>query len=159
MACRICQTPLTDANWYPSNKRDNRKICNDCCKGGNAEYKKTHPEEAKRWRWNVRHKLKLEVLSHYSYGTFACLGDDGKGCPFNVDLKHFPLAILMMVETIDHIHNNGAEERERIFGKRRGKGGDLFYRWLRDHKYPEGYQVLCFNCQWIKQLKHIYLTS
>lgn len=40
--------------------------------------------------------------------------------------------------SIDHIDNNGGEHRK-------GDGKNL-YRWLRAHKYPPGFQVLCFNC-------------
>lgn len=44
--------------------------------------------------------------------------------------------------TIDHINNNGSEERQKI----NSKGGSSFYRWLRQNNYPEGYQTLCNNC-------------
>ena len=43
--------------------------------------------------------------------------------------------------TLDHIHNNGAEERR--------KTGEATYRLfarLRREGFPTGYQVLCFNC-------------
>ena len=43
---------------------------------------------------------------------------------------------------IDHMHNNGAEERRRIGLE----GGRTFYAWLKKNNYPPGYQVLCFNC-------------
>jgi len=32
--------------------------------------------------------------------------------------------------------------------KRRGQG---LYMWLKKYKYPEGYQTLCMNCQFIKK--------
>jgi len=51
--------------------------------------------------------------------------------------------IILQFLTIDHIHNNGAEHR-RLLGKRRG--GSTMYCWLKRHKYPAGFQVLCFNC-------------
>jgi len=31
------------------------------------------------------------------------------------------------------------------------KRGSRFYYWLRRQGYPEGYQTLCMNCQWIKR--------
>lgn len=47
--------------------------------------------------------------------------------------------------SIDHINNDGAARR------REGQGhGRNFYKWLRDHDYPTGYQVLCFNCNFAK---------
>ena len=44
--------------------------------------------------------------------------------------------------TIDHIKGGGQQHRRMIHCK----PGDQFYRWLYEHKYFAGYQVLCFNC-------------
>jgi len=41
--------------------------------------------------------------------------------------------------TIDHIGGGGSKHRREI-GSRR------LYSWLADHNYPEGFQVLCHNC-------------
>jgi hypothetical protein len=49
-----------------------------------------------------------------------------------------------MFLSIDHMDNNGAEERKS--GKYNG-GGSAFYNWLRKNNFPVGYQVLCMNCQ------------
>ena len=46
--------------------------------------------------------------------------------------------------SIDHINNDGAEERRS--GKY-GSSGSAFYLWLRKNSFPAGYQVLCMNCQ------------
>ena len=48
--------------------------------------------------------------------------------------------------SIDHIRNDGAEERRRL----KTRAGLPFYRWLRKQGYPAGYQVLCFNCNMAK---------
>ncbi len=47
--------------------------------------------------------------------------------------------------TIDHINGNGSRERRSI--KRYGSN---FYRWLIDNGFPEGYQILCMNCNFAK---------
>jgi len=44
--------------------------------------------------------------------------------------------------TIDHIDGNGYKQKKEI-GVTDSNG---FYRWLRRNNYPEGFQVLCFNC-------------
>lgn len=49
-----------------------------------------------------------------------------------------------MFLSIDHVHNDGAEERRS--GKYKGAGSS-FYLWLRKNNFPNGYQVLCMNCQ------------
>ena len=49
-----------------------------------------------------------------------------------------------MFLSIDHVNNDGAEERKS--GKYSGSG-TAFYTWLRKNNFPSGYQVLCMNCQ------------
>jgi len=41
--------------------------------------------------------------------------------------------------TIDHVNGDGAEHRREI-----GRGN--LYRWLKRHDYPDGFRVLCWNC-------------
>jgi len=53
--------------------------------------------------------------------------------------------------SIDHVNNDGAERRRKGIYPGTGTGWHLYY-WLIKHKFPPGYQVLCFNCQWGKRL-------
>lgn len=48
-----------------------------------------------------------------------------------------------MFLSIDHIDNNGAEERRSGLYAGSGVG---FYQWLRKSGFPSGYQVFCMNC-------------
>ena len=49
--------------------------------------------------------------------------------------------------TIDHIGNNGSEERKNT---NQGTGSKL-YRWLIKNNFPkDNYQLLCFNCNCAK---------
>jgi hypothetical protein len=51
--------------------------------------------------------------------------------------------------TIDHIKNNGAAHRKSIMS---GPGtSEHLYSWLRDNNFPQGFQVLCMNCNLGKQ--------
>jgi len=75
-------------------------------------------------------RLKQEVMDNYG-GKCACCGTDK-----------------LVVLTIDHLADNGAEHRKN---SKVGTGGK-FYRWLRKSKYPEGYQVLCFSCNSAKYI-------
>lgn len=74
-------------------------------------------------------KQKLRVIRHYSNGKMEC------AC-----CKESIFEFL----SIDHINNNGALEREKT------GSGTGFYVYLIKHKYPSGYQVLCFNCNMAK---------
>jgi len=82
--------------------------------------------------FNVRHntKVRFEVYAHYSSTVIpscACCGEQE-----------------LLFLTIDHINNNGAQERKQLHN---GKNiGSAFYDWLKKQGYPEGYQLLCFNC-------------
>jgi len=40
--------------------------------------------------------------------------------------------------TIDHVNNDGKAHRKQI--------GSNIYNWLKTHKYPAGFQILCWNC-------------
>lgn len=82
-------------------------------------------------RYNQR--IKLEVITHYGGGKSACVK-----CGFN-DIRAL---------SIDHIEGKGAEHR-KIVGS-----GVGFYRWLKKHDYPEGFQTLCMNCQSIKRAEN-----
>lgn len=43
--------------------------------------------------------------------------------------------------SIDHINGGGAQQRKSL-------KGTSFYRWLKMNNFPEGYRVLCMNCNW-----------
>lgn len=49
---------------------------------------------------------------------------------------------------VDHIDNSGAEHRRRT----KWATGAGMYLWLIRNGYPEGYQILCFNCNTKKEL-------
>jgi hypothetical protein len=49
-----------------------------------------------------------------------------------------------MFLSIDHVHNDGADMRKAKLYSGSGTG---FYLWLVKNKFPEGFQVLCMNCQ------------
>ena len=70
--------------------------------------------------------MRIDVLSFYSKGRPHCSCYDESRLEF--------LAI-------DHINGRGRAERGRL-----GLYGDRLYRWLRAQGYPDGYRVLCHNC-------------
>jgi hypothetical protein len=70
---------------------------------------------------------KLKVINHYSNSTMQC-----------AECKENDIRVL----TIDHM-NGGGNKHRRELGM---KCGYEFYRWLINQNYPSGYQILCFNC-------------
>jgi hypothetical protein len=53
--------------------------------------------------------------------------------------------------SIDHINNDGAKWRKETLGSRMATGWQT-YRWLFKNSFPEGYQVLCMNCNFGKRM-------
>jgi hypothetical protein len=83
----------------------------------------------------AKNKLKNQVFSHYCGGDVRC-----KWCG-ETDLY---------ILSIDHIDGGGGRHRRQIGSG--NKGGYNFYRWLKRNNYPDGFQVLCFNCQYRKRM-------
>ncbi len=78
----------------------------------------------------VGRQIKTEVLTHYGKGKLACVV-----CGFD-DIRAL---------TIDHIDGSGGQRRKIE------DTGVRFYKWLKGHNYPLGYQTLCFNHNQIKK--------
>lgn len=87
-----------------------------------AEFRKKEADKSAR----LNAILREQVFAAYGGYKCACCGETE------------PLFL-----TIDHIENNGAEMRKTGVHSR---GGTQFYQWLRMNKFPDGFQVLCMNC-------------
>ena len=81
--------------------------------------------------------MKFEVLYHYSYGTMTCMNPN---CEVPGGTKH-PYSLC-----VDHVGGGGKKHGEDL-----KKQGITFYRWLIKNNLPEGFQVLCFNCNNLKK--------
>lgn len=112
------------------------------------EYKQYMKDYCKKYRAGAAHKekknqktresrmlLRLEILNHYSGGSLLCAH-----CGFG-DMRALDL---------DHIENGGGEHRKSI--GRRGATYDI-YAELKRSGFPQGYQILCRNCNWIKEME------
>jgi hypothetical protein len=87
------------------------------------------PCDSKRGR-DKNLRCKMEVIEAYG-GKCACCGEQE------------PLFL-----TIDHIHDNGANER-----RENKRVGDKMHRWLRRQGFPkDDFQLLCFNCNFAKHV-------
>jgi hypothetical protein len=89
--------------------------------------KKFKEQEKERKKMYVIQR-KIETITHYG-GKCTCCGETQ-----------------MEFLSIDHINGNGNEHRQKI----KRYGGWNFYNWLKKNNYPEGYQVLCMNCNTAK---------
>jgi hypothetical protein len=83
-----------------------------------------------------RYDLKIEVLTHYGRkGELVCCWGDCTES--DVD-----------VLTLDHVDNSGKVERKSGITKT----GSRMYKHLKNLGYPSGFQTLCWNHQWKKEI-------
>jgi hypothetical protein len=115
---------------YRKNHRVELGMSLESRRRSNATYRKNHRVELRAKKRAVRVALKAEVLARYGTVCAECGFDD-------------PRAL-----QIDHVENNGAEERKRLGGQ--NFSGWRFYQWLKSQGWPEGYQTLCANHNAIK---------
>lgn len=94
-------------------------------------YYEKNADRLARQRSDGRAALKAEALNAYGGPKCSCCGET-----------------LIEALTIDHINGDGAKSRQRA-----GDKGAGLYRWLKNNKYPSGYQVLCMTCNFAKGTK------
>ncbi len=112
-------------------------LCAYCGKNPKGRTLACNPCLTKRWRKGEYSREKAQerkLLTFQAYGGIFC-----KCCG-----ETNPIFL-----TIDHVNNDGAEHRRKIHGRR--DGGNI-YSWLKAHRFPPGFQVLCFNCNHGKYL-------
>ena len=102
-----------------------------------VKWRKDNREKSKTIQKRSYDKARLGALIHYSGDPpqCACCGEK-------------------MIEflTLDHIDGNGAEHRRQIEKEYGWKlGGNQLVFWLKRKNYPEGFQVLCANCNFGKR--------
>jgi hypothetical protein len=49
--------------------------------------------------------------------------------------------------TVDHINGDGKEHRKQLPGS---GGGAIMHNWLIKNDFPDGFQILCWNCNMAK---------
>lgn len=101
-------------------------------KAYDAKYRQQNREKLRNAQTARRRQYKNLVFDHYGNACAYCGFTDIRALQ------------------IDHIHNNGAEERKALGGQQ--VSGWRFYQHLIKSNYPDGYQTLCANCNMIKQL-------
>jgi len=72
----------------------------------------------------------MQVIEYYG-GKCACCGET----------EYTFLAI-------DHINGGGTEHRKKI----KKQSGTAMAKWLIDNNFPDGFQILCHNCNMSKHL-------
>ena len=135
LPCRICGADLGTAGTYKG------KVCKQCRKTASVALRRKNRSKGlcgcgrlptsgrmcdsckeKQKRAYQDDDVRVQVLAAYG-GVCACCGE-----------------LRPEFLTIDHIVPVGNQ------GPRHLRCGHGLYRWLRTRKYPEGFRVLCYNC-------------
>jgi hypothetical protein len=121
--CKIC-----GKNYLFTSGQHNGESNIFCSKECKTKYRRdyirkemnAHPEYGRR---RIK-KRKLKILTHYSENPpkCACCGE-----------------IIIEFLCIDHINGGGNKHIKEITHNN-------FYGWLIRNEFPEGFQVLCYNC-------------
>ncbi len=115
--CRPCLSAIQQAH-HAKNPSTRREYA--------RRYYAADPERGRALAAKNRQELRLAALRHYG-GTPPCCACCGE--------RHVEFL------AIDHLANNGGAHRKEL-----GGGSIQVLRWLRDNGYPDGFQVLCHNC-------------
>jgi hypothetical protein len=96
------------------------------------KYRKRNLRDARKAQVNKSEELKLIVFNHYSNKNIRC------ACCEEDEYKFL---------TLDHTNNDGSEDRKNNPSHATGIG---LYRRLIKNNFPEGIQILCWNCNMSK---------
>ena len=118
--CSECKEKMNEKtrNWRRANPIRARKI-------KNKSYQKNRDKILKHAKLYSKN-IWLECIYYYSYGTMECT------CCGESILEFL---------TIDHMYGKGRKQKNSLH-----RWGRAFYLWLIKNNFPEGYQVLCYNC-------------
>ncbi len=141
-ACLRCRAtkPVADFKDEKGYIRGRCAPCREYMKNHQAGVRKAwSPERAeaqREYRTAIRRALRAEVLAAYG-GACKCCGE------------RTPEFL-----AVDHVNNDGAEHRKMLRQKpdpSEIRSAEIYY-WLREKGYPEGFQILCHNCNIAKGL-------
>lgn len=135
--CRVCheEKPINKFDKVSNNTYGGyrRKICRQCWWASRSEEQREAKREIKR---RSEQKLRSETFEAYGNKCTCC----GESEP----------AFLV----IDHIGDNGADHRREMRPTApKTWAGKAIYSWLRQNNWPEGFQILCANCNMAKARK------
>lgn len=120
-------------NWYNPTGYS-QKRCAKCIpiyrKIYIKQWSKNNPEKERKYYIKKHINLRALILEAYGGKTPKCV------CCGENDKRFL---------TIDHINGGGSKHKKEIKNN--------LYRWLKINNFPEGFQILCYNCN---QVKYIY---
>ena len=129
--CTNCKEdkPFSEFSKHPTGKYGLQPKCKQCHK----KYKQEHyakpgaAKDRREYYRGYRNSFKDKVFTHYGE-LCACCGETNR-----------------VFLTLDHVNGDGAEHRRELGGGRT-TSTDKTWRWLVQSNFPDGFQILCYNC-------------
>lgn len=125
VSCKL-EKPLTEFVRSRRQKDGRHYSCKTCTRARNRAYYERNSAKVIAGTGAARDRNRLRILIHYSGGeqaSCACCGE------LHVEFL-----------TIDHVNGGGAQHR-LVVGR-----GNKFYYWLIRNNFPDGFRILCMNC-------------
>ena len=128
--CRACKKIKDESEFHKCKRNPDglQHHCKQCSYDRQDKRNKEFKEQGlMNYSQRTRQRLRFEVLQHYSKNdppSCECCGEN-----------HIEFL------SIDHINGGGQQARKTIL---KGSGG--LYSWLKRNNFPDGYRVLCHNC-------------
>lgn len=142
--CTVChiEKPLEEFYLHKSHQWGVSGHCKVCCGIDNRkryhdklkhdpQYKKERSEYSHDWHIRNKEKRKPAIAANHRNIRLRCIEHYGGTCACCGENRYEFLAI-------DHINGGG--------GKHRKKTGGHTERWLVKNNFPQGYRILCHNC-------------
>lgn len=117
------QTKCEDCDEVRRKRTKPYALCDLHLKRYHQDWRRGNKKKVLDAQRRYRQKIKLEAFTHYSAGSPKC------NCCGETNIIFL---------TMDHIDGGGNKHKRKIRAR--------LPVWLRQNNYPEGYQVLCFNC-------------
>lgn len=129
--CSKCKQTksLSEFSYDRRTKDGYQHKCKMCSKRIRKEWGAKRKAQLKEYNARATKKIKNIVVQAYG-GKCACCGES-------------ELSFL----SVDHMNGDGRKHRTSLGYK---SGGRIFHYWLRRNNFPEGFQILCRNCNWAK---------
>lgn len=167
--CMSCDKilPIERFSYKHKNSGVRQSVCKQCAQEYGRRWRAAHPDEIranmktyysqnreallaqKREYYNANQEtIKRKVATHY-YDNHEGHKQRAKQLAMERKVKvfeHYGARCICCGETnigflsIDHIRNDGADHRRKV------GAGWAMYRWLIKNNFPDGFQVLCYNC-------------
>jgi hypothetical protein len=141
LRCGPERGPISILEFHPHGTTKDR-LQNECKSCRNERRREARKEKrgyyaTERERGHDAHLLASRRLYYrYKAKVFAHYGGEHPACKCGFD---DPRAL-----SIDHVDGGGSQHRKTL-------KGISIHKWLVAQGYPEGFQILCMNCQYIKR--------